>query len=567
MPDIPTEEAQELLKEFGILFLKNYGATVFEKIKAELAASDEEDNFKLKYRPAAEEKRSDLFAGECYYKKGEGPGSFSGWKKGFVAERDDSNIDIFPDEKAYKGKKKPTATVPTAGYKVITDVSSYYADSMRSLAGGLGLTEQEVTAMTTFSRYSWALAHPQRTNYVFQLHKGKNPPCPCFGGGAAVDPDESGAENRDEIINYVNALKRCVGRANQACNKSKETSRIAFRKACEQIPSKIESLHDWSDNGTEGEMLVDLLMEALLPPMRDQMFDELKGPASMKLTMWYKSVGLIQKSMLAIVEPAWNELQKGAAKLEGKVEDAVRPAIAKILEIKKSVEDKINEKVGSKVGSALGNYVTPFIKPIIDIFEVPMKRGFVCGREVLASRIDVQTLSQDKPTRDAYLGGLATSPAQSADIRHAASDLVAPLQALTQLSDEVFGDLNPSELKDEAEDMMIKTVDAAAYTVALRLDNGEAANDQLIQQLLADYDHDAIVMRCEFVKEVARRLLIGSFKKLTSPVTKPVIDTVNDAIPEEMKDFLNIENILDNLIDTLVGTPIDKVVMAAYPLP
>jgi hypothetical protein len=45
------EEAKELLKKFGILYLKNYGATVFEKIKSELAASKAGDDFRLTYRP------------------------------------------------------------------------------------------------------------------------------------------------------------------------------------------------------------------------------------------------------------------------------------------------------------------------------------------------------------------------------------------------------------------------------------------------------------------------------------------------------------------------------------
>lgn len=46
--------------------------------------------------------------------------------------------------------------------------------------------------------------------------------------------------------------------------------------------------------------------------------------------------------MMAIVDPAWNEMQKGAAKLDDKVAEAVRPAIAKILQIKAGIEGKIN---------------------------------------------------------------------------------------------------------------------------------------------------------------------------------------------------------------------------------
>lgn len=37
-----------------------------------------------------------------------------------------------------------------------------------------GLKRVAINAMTKFSEYSWALTHPQRQNFIFQLHRGKN---------------------------------------------------------------------------------------------------------------------------------------------------------------------------------------------------------------------------------------------------------------------------------------------------------------------------------------------------------------------------------------------------------
>jgi hypothetical protein len=47
------------------------------------------------------------------------------------------------------------------------------------------------------------------------------------------------------------------------------------------------------------------------------------------------------KAMVAAVNSAWKQMQKEAAKLEGKVEAAVRPRVAKINDIKDNVEGKI----------------------------------------------------------------------------------------------------------------------------------------------------------------------------------------------------------------------------------
>jgi hypothetical protein len=58
--------------------------------------------------------------------------------------------------------------------------------------------------------------------------------------------------------------------------------------------------------------------------------------------------------------------------------------------------------------------------------------------------------------RNAYLDELAQSPAFVSAVRAAASEVVEPLKALTRLSSEVFGDLNPNELRDNAEDIVLE---------------------------------------------------------------------------------------------------------------
>ena len=45
--------------------------------------------------------RPDLFSGFCFMKAGEGAGSFNKWKKVFLAERQDYNIDVFKTDKVY----------------------------------------------------------------------------------------------------------------------------------------------------------------------------------------------------------------------------------------------------------------------------------------------------------------------------------------------------------------------------------------------------------------------------------------------------------------------------------
>jgi hypothetical protein len=538
----------------------------------ENAANDKEARFKLTYRPdddEAGESRADLFSGECYVKSGDGPGAFGGWKKAFVAERSDSNIELYNDEKRFRSKKRPNCTIKLAGYRLVTDVSEHYRQVLKEIADDIGLSDAEITALSTFSRYSWALVHPQRTNYIFQLHPGKNSACSCLPrpvtSTAVVDPDESGAERRDDVVRYVDTLKTCQRRADDRCRDVKELSKIAFRKACEQIPTKIANLENWTDNGTETEMLVEMLMTAILVSVRDDMMHKLKGPASMKLSLWYKSQGALRKTVVSLAEPAWKKMLEEVGKLDDKITGKVRPMIEKVLDIKQNVEKKIEEKIGSKLDSTISQFIVPCIKPFVDVFENPLKTGFDNGRELLATKLNVQTLDQDKTKRNEYLNQLAWSSEFSQQLDMVSGHLVEPLKKLASINTKIFdSDFDPASLQGQAKTAVLTTVDAAVYTIAVRLDTGEPNNEEQLEKLLRDYDHDAILMRCDFVKTVARRILISAFKKITSPVLEPVIGAVNDNIPDQMADFLDVESIVDGLIDKLIGIPVDKVVEATF---
>jgi hypothetical protein len=556
------DDAVELLKNYGLLYLKNYGVAVFEKIKAELEP-EAKSPWKLSHRPWDSVKRGAVFSGECFMKQGEGPGSFSSWKQLFIVERQDYNIDVYPDEKAYKATKPPTATIDIAGYEVVTDVSAYYHAELRKISEPLGMSESEVDSLTTFSRYSFALAHPQRINYIFQLHKSKESSCSCFGG-SAVEPEDAGSEKREEIVKYVDAMKKLTTKVTP---RGEDVVNKAFDLTCQQISRKVDSLSNWDDNGMEGQMLVDMLMEALLPGLRDDILRELNGPPSMKLKLWYKTQTVIQKTLIKVAEPGWAKIQQGAAEIQTRIEPVIRPAVGKILEIKGKVDEKLKAQTGDKLGQFLGKHVTPFVKPIINAFEAPLKKGFENGKNVFDQKVSLLELPDDANELEELLDSVARQSDNVSDVLSAAADVVEPLNELKSLSRDVFDGLEPSAFRTKAEQLLLEAIDAAAFSVKVRLETGQTKDDQLKIQILADYDYDTTVMRCEFVKTVARQLLIGAFKKLTAPVTQPAIDTANNVIPEEMQDFLNVESLLDRFIDTFVGSAIDKIVEPAFPRP
>ena len=68
--------------------------------------------------------------------------------------------------------KKPSETISTCGYTLERYPNSYFRKVMEAMVTGMGLGPGEITI--TFSPWAWALTHPVRQNYVFQLHPGKD---------------------------------------------------------------------------------------------------------------------------------------------------------------------------------------------------------------------------------------------------------------------------------------------------------------------------------------------------------------------------------------------------------
>ena len=84
-----------------------------------------------------------------------------------------------------------------------------------------------------------------------------------------------------------------------------------------------------------------MLIEGLLPNVRDDIFAELKGPVSIRITLWYKARGACVKAVAPLTPPAWDQCQKGAKAAGDKIEPVVRAGVEPILKAKEELKDKV----------------------------------------------------------------------------------------------------------------------------------------------------------------------------------------------------------------------------------
>lgn len=545
-----------------------YGVAMLENIEAEVK-DKEKDERKLIYRDwnCIQRPAASLFSGFVFIKTGDGPGTWSKWQKVFVAERPDYKIDIFDNDKDHANSKKAKSTISVCGYRLSRMPSWHYSWRMRSLAAGLGLSSEEIDAMTAMSSHAWALTHPWRTNYIFQLHKSKEPLCACFGGSVAPEDGEVGREEallRDE---YLTFMDRCVNK----CTVRDEslTSNVALAKTFDKLPKFMPHLWYWEDNGTESEMISDAIMEQVWSPIRDDMLTDMANmPVSLRLSMLYKITGVVQATVNSMINPAWKQIQATSETLGAKVEPAIRVGAESIYKLKKEAKDKIRGAILKPVGEVLAKVVSPVIKPILQAFDKPLREGFQNGHYVFESKIIVATLPDDEKARNAILDAIPRTWTVVCDVVRASYDVVEPLRALKSISEEVFGELDVYAYRASAEESILTTLDAAINTLESKIrESGVGATENAKLAIIKDYDHDTTVNLCQFSTAVIKDLVITHVKKALSPLVDPLLEQFNELIPDDMQDFINIDNLYDEVLDLIVGEPIEKVVTGAYPKP
>jgi hypothetical protein len=393
------EISEQFLKEFAIKLGLGYGEAMFEKVRKEQEGEGEK-KFKLSHRDWNDVPRDNLYADYIWAMTGMGAGDFDGWKKFYVVERQDYQLDIYKDDKAFKSGKKPTDTIQPLGYKLVTEnVAAYYNQNFSEIAKAIGMSAAQAESLTAdMSNICWALAHPYRTNYIFQMKKGTNSSGGCCprGGSVAPAPMEETAEEAEKRLAAVGCMQRCL----RSCKPRDKNSILshAFGIAWERLKPSYAELEKWTDDGTEAEILTDILMLICLTKLRDQIFQNLQGPESLKVKLFYKANKIICATITKILEVAWQLAQKGMEELQQKIEPTLKQGIGKILEVKKAVETKVKGTIQDPVGKLLGEWVTPFIKPLLTAFEKPLKDSFDNSRTFLLETIKLGELPADKKT-------------------------------------------------------------------------------------------------------------------------------------------------------------------------
>ncbi|CAD5117711.1 DgyrCDS6459 [Dimorphilus gyrociliatus] len=552
------DSAASFLESFGVEFTKSYALSLV--ISAQEKVQVYEELRKLLYRDFGSVPRKNLFSGYVYIKEGEGPGSFSDkWQRLFVAEQLDYNLAIYNSEEDFKNTKdKPKKVISLAGYQLTKEPRKSYEKVARKLSNSLGLGDDGIPI--SFSPFSWALTHDIRDNYVMQMHKGASAKfCSCIRG-PTVEPEDVGkAEYDKDGMKWITTIDRCVRRVKARDLKS-VTGR-AFDMAVKRAIQTNSELKGFKTDGTEEEILMDLLAELCVKPVFEEACKDIDAPGGMRAFIYYKMRGVTFQALKKMLDEAWSALKQTVDKMTEKLEEKISSLYNKISNIKEDGKAKIRGAVTDKISEKLNEVVKPAVKPVFEVFNNPLKQGLVEVRNVLKSEI-----GKLKKLTNNDLDKIPRSKTNMAGFKKLTADTLKALEALKKKFPLLFEHVEVMTLKQSIQDVLYRTADAVVNTIELRLkDNAEANSDQLLNDTLKEFDYDAEIVQAQFLVSVMQLVFVGGFKRIVNPIVEPILDTLTGFIPDEVEEFVSIQALYDDFIELFVSEPIHSVVYQEYP--
>lgn len=552
------DEAKTFLESFGLEFTKSYGVALLASSEKKVKVY--EDLRKLLYRDFGSVPRTSYRSGFVFLKDGQGPGSFSGkWQKVYLAETADYNLDVYDNEEDFKNKKtKPKKTLSLAGYKVSDKPAKYYREAAREISKDIGLGDDGIPI--SFSPYSWALTHDNRDNYVMQMHKGASAGfCSCIRG-PAVEPEDIGKEEYDKDgVKWITTIDRCVKRVKARDLKS-VTGR-AFDMAIKRVIQTNSQLKGFKTDGTEAEILMDLLVECTVKPVLKEVSSNIDAPGSLRTMIYYKMRSATFNILQKAIKEAWSALQKGADNLSEKLGEKIDSLYDKIATVKEDGKDKIRGLVIDKISGKLNEVVKPAVNPIFKVFDDPLKKGFAEIRKVLKKEIE-----NLKNLNNKDLDKIPRNKTNMADIKKLTGETIKPLESLKKQFPILFEHVEVKNLKQSMQDVLFTTADAVVNTIELRLkDNDKIDKSQLLGEIFEEFDYDVEIVRAQFLVSVMQLVFFGGFKRIVNPQVEPFLDSLSSVIPDEIEDFVNVNSLYDEFIELFVSEPIESVVYDVYP--
>uniref|UniRef100_A0A8C2B397 Niban-like protein 1 n=1 Tax=Cyprinus carpio TaxID=7962 RepID=A0A8C2B397_CYPCA len=436
--------------------------------------------------------------------------------------------------KAHDRGLHPKGTINCAGYRVLTSMEEYLELLNTSLPGVKAKVGSSpfLKCATQFPLILW---HPYARHYYFYVVTEK------------------------EQQKWSAVFQDCVRHTNNGLSEECKVQTPAFTDAVRLYRQAHGHYGTWDMMcGTPPQILANLVMETLLPEMRDLITPKLKGKMHERQRNWMlisdAVYGLVQSQTQAQYEAVVQSCEAGRPPLE----TTIRTDMDQIITSKEHVTSKIRALVLPKAEKLLKVSIQPYISSILDALMEPTSRGFFEVKDLFFRELVDMSKNLLNDGNKEKLGEhmdkismLAFHPVKMQSCYEKVETL--SLEGLQQR----FDVSSPSVFVQRAQILMREQMDDAVYTFEQLLHKSLEGQEQedlskTIQgcqdRVIKKFDYDSSTVRKKFFREALLQIFIPYMLKQLSPSCSAELPSFQELIFEDFSRFILVENIFEEVV-------------------
>uniref|UniRef100_A0A3B4YXH0 Niban-like protein 1 n=1 Tax=Stegastes partitus TaxID=144197 RepID=A0A3B4YXH0_9TELE len=517
-----------VMGEFDRLYEQQYAVALFNKIRFDIEGVGGPQPQMLHRKVPLENKS--IFSGSLTQYLEEN----KKWRNHFVFISDSYNIDYYDNKASHDRCHIPKGTINCAGYKVLTSMEQYLDLISNSLPGVKAKVGSSpfLKCATEFPLILW---HPYACHYFFCVLTEK------------------------EQQKWHAVLQDCVRHSNNGLSEENKVQTSAFTDAVRLYRQTQGHYGTWEMMcGVPSQILSNLVMEGLLPELRDLISPRLKGKLHDRQRSWM----LISDAVYSLVQRQCQDqyeavLQKCDA-AHSSLETSIRTDMDQIITSKEHITNKIREVVLPKAEKLLKVSIKPYISSILEALMEPTSRGFFEVRDVFFRELlDMSKNTLNEGTKETVaqhmekIFMLAFHPVKMQSCYEKMERL--SLEGLQQR----FDVSSPSVFIQRAQILMREQMDNVAYTfeqIFHQSLESQGTEDlcKTIQRcqdrVIKKFDYDSSTVRKRFFREALLQIFIPYMLKQLSPSCASELPRFQELIFEDFSRFILVENIFEAVV-------------------
>ncbi|XP_035642114.2 protein Niban 2-like [Oncorhynchus keta] len=518
----------EVIGEFGRLYEQQYAVALFNKVRFDIEGGGGPQPQLLR-RKAPLENRS-IFSGALFQFLEEN----KKWRNRFLFVPDSYNMNYYDNKASHERGLHPKGTINCAGYKVLTSMDQYLEllnNSLPDVKAKVGNTPF-LKCATEFLLILW---HPYARHYYFCVVTEK------------------------EQKKWHAVFQDCVRHTNDGLLEESKVQTPAFTDSVRLFRQAHGQYGTWEMMcGAPPQILANLVMETLLPEVRDLITPGLKGKMHERQRNWMlicdAVYGLVVRQAQAQYESVVQSCEAGRPLLEA----SIRTDMDQIITSKEHVSNKIKAVALPKAEKLLKVSIQPYISSILEALMEPTSRGFSEVRDVFFRElVDMSKNTVNDSTKEKLaehmekISMLAFHPVKMQSCYEKVEDL--SLDGLQQR----FDVSSPSVFVQRAQILMREQMDDAVYTFEQILhqsleDQGSEGLCKNIQRcqdrVIKKFDYDSSTVRKRFFREALLQIFIPYMLKQLTPSVASELPRFQELIFEDFSRFILVENIFEEVV-------------------